>query len=183
MHFAVSPLVFSTSHPGATVATSLSVAAIVIAGLALIVSWQNHKHTVQRDKRLEQRSVTVLCQGGYTVGGPVLTADGSTTTHLLNVSAVNGGFRPVEIRSIIFNVSDGQSLFAMPIPDIGDKLPERLADGESLTVYYDQRGLDNAAAQTSSTITSVVVTDSHGTSYSTPYPSSLPRLTSNRPDI
>lgn len=96
----------STGSTG--LATGLSIAAILIAGLALAISWLNHRHTVDRDTRLETRSVTVSCQAGRTTG-PVLAADNSITTHLINVTAVNSGFRPVEIRSVLFEVSDGQS--------------------------------------------------------------------------
>jgi hypothetical protein len=147
----------------------LSLIALVIAALSLSISGVVAWHTIRRDSRLEARSVTVFCGAGITTG-PIRGPGGKLTTNVLNVNAVNNGHRPVEIQNVIFDVSDGQSLFAIPMPDIGDKLPKHLTDGASATIYFDKAAIDAAVAKTGHKVTTVVVIDSQGGRYTVPYP-------------
>ena len=150
---------------------TLAIIAIVIAGLSLaasigavIVATLAHRHTVERDKRLETRSVNVTCREGITSIPQAYLAQAGVmppqhSRDVIAVRAVNGAHRPVEIRGVTFRTSDGGTLVAIPMPGHSDALPATLTDGASVTLLFHKGTLEAKAAEHGHTIATVVVTD------------------------
>ena len=178
----------SLIHPApvlAPVPMILSIIALVIASLALVISWRSYLYaterdkqldtrSAERDKQLDTRSVIVTCrlfEEQYAqIPNPNATNPAAGTHTLIEVSAVNNGHRPVEIRAVHFLTSTGRQCVGRPSRGSGDKLPKHIADGESANVFFRKDALDGAAAKDAGTITSVIVTDAESHTYEGNYP-------------
>ena len=161
---------------------TLAIIAIVIAGLALlasigavIIATLAHRHTIERDKRLDTRSVTVTCRKAFTSIPQAYLAQAGVmppqhSRDVIAVRAVNDAHRPVEIRSVHFRTSVGRTLKATPLGGTGNQLPKLLGDGESVTLLFHKATLVQPMLDNDMTITHAVVTDADSNPYAAPYP-------------
>ena len=123
-----------------------------------------------REIRKERRRVAVTCRVAL-VPAPV-----EGVWKFVDVSAVNVGHRPVEIRAAGLNMSNGHQFTQLknnlgPIP-----LPKKLEDGDSVSVMFDYVQVEKAAREHQAVFTSAFVRDAEGNEYE----SGLPKVLKER---
>lgn len=112
-----------------------------------------------------KRKVEVRC--GYSLSKNPSTGE---VDHFLMITAVNKGYRQVQIDNAGFVLSDGRQIFQM-VSRMGNiPLPKILADGQSINVFFDvlqlKQSLREAEVKDLNTV-SAFVRDAEGRTYRT----------------
>jgi hypothetical protein len=147
---------------GISLSDGLAIGALVVSAVALVATVISNRRAEARASRNEARTLLVSTSIAYPLDGIGMP--------LLTIRAVNVGHRPVVVERFAFLLSDGNMLWRTTINFwMGDELPKRLEDGESLRMTTDRFRVDDATPSGVS-ITHLVVYDSTDAVYSAPFP-------------
>jgi hypothetical protein len=111
-------------------------ASLVVSIAAAVIALAVFVHNLVQARRANQRKVTVRVADG------VIALTDHDYISSVQIWAVNERPRPIEIQRVEFVDNDGESLYVHGLEwDSSTNLPKILADGESLKIEYDRRGV------------------------------------------